>query len=234
MGEIMDKRISVLDVEIDGLTAKEAMRSAMEYITLEQVNVIEFVTAASLMRIREEEGLREEVCRFDLVLAGDRAVLEAAEVSERKFFLETENRVFLKMFLRYLHKNHMRIYLLAESEKEAEEAYRYLEYYYRGLQIAGLAKVSAADRSDDMLVNAINGGEVDCVFSMLSSPLQEEFIAENKGVLNARVFIGLGRDMLPVGQGKMGEGRLTRLVAKYLFKKEIEKHKRIEQIYAVK
>ena len=52
--------------------------------------------------------------------------------------------------------------------------------------------------------------------------------------MNARVFIGLGRDMLPVGQGKMGEGRLTRLVAKYLFKKEIEKHKRIEQIYAVK
>ena len=70
MGEIMDKRISVLDVEIDGITAKEAMRSAMEYIALEQVNVIEFVTAASLMRIQEEEGLREEVCRFDLVLAG--------------------------------------------------------------------------------------------------------------------------------------------------------------------
>lgn len=234
MGEIMNKRISVLDIEIDELTAKEAMRSAMEYIVLEPLNVIEFVTAASLMRIREEKGLCEEVCRFDLVLAGDRAVLEAAEVSERKFFLETENRVFLKMFLRYLHKNHMRIYMLAESEGEAEQFYHYLEYYYRGIQIAGLAKVSAEDRSDEMLVNAINGGEVYCIFSMLSSPLQEEFIAENKSVLDARVFVGLGKDMLPGGQGKMGGGRFTRLVSKYLFKKEIEKHKKIEQIYAVK
>ena len=223
----MSKRINVLDIEIDELTAKEAMRSAMEYIVLEPVNVIEFVTAESLMQIREEVRLKEEVSQFDLVLAGDRAVLEAAEVSERKFLQETENKVFLKMFLRYLHKNHMRVYLLAESEEEAEAFYRYLESYYRGIQVAGLAKVSSEDRADDMLVNAINGGEVDCVFSMLSAPLQEEFAVQNKGILNARIFLGLGKEVLPAGRQKAGGGRVARSIAKYLFKKEIEKRKKI-------
>ena len=31
-----------------------------------------------------------------------------------------------------------------------------------------------------MLVNAINGGEVDCIFAALSAPLQEDFIMKNR------------------------------------------------------
>ena len=50
-----------------------------------------------------------------------------------------------------------------------------------------MAKVSAKNRADDMLINAINGEEVDCVLSALSSPLQEELISKNRNVMNARV-----------------------------------------------
>ena len=43
-----------------------------------------------------------------------------------------------------------------------------------------MAKVSAENRADDMLVNAINGAETDCVLSMLCSPLQEEFCGKEQ------------------------------------------------------
>ena len=69
--------------------------------------------------------------------------------------------MFLRMFLRYLHKNHRRIYLLVESEEDGPELYDYLERAYGGIESVGMAKVSAQTRADDMLVNAINGGEVD-------------------------------------------------------------------------
>ncbi len=45
-----------------------------------------------------------------------------------------------------------------------------------------------------MLVNAINGSEVDCVLSALSVPLQEDFIAKNRNLLDARVWIGVGKE----------------------------------------
>ena len=70
------------------------------------------------MRINEAQELKEGISQFDLVLAGDKMILEAAEVTDRKYLQETEGQVFLKMFLRYLHKNHKRVYLLVGSEEE--------------------------------------------------------------------------------------------------------------------
>ena len=69
---------------------------------------------------------------------------------------EINMELYLKMFMRYLHKNHKRLYLLVESEEEGQEAFRYLQKAYSGIQLVGLAKVSAEGRADDMLVNAIN------------------------------------------------------------------------------
>ena len=94
------------------------------------------------------------------------------------------------MFMRYLHKNHKRMYLLVESEEDGQEAFRYMQRTYSGIQLVGLAKVSAEGRADDMLVNAINGSEVDCILSALSVPLQEDFIAKNRNLLDARVWVG--------------------------------------------
>ena len=139
--------------------------------------------------------------QLDLVLAGDGMILEAAGIESRKYLQETENQVFLRMFLRYLHKNHRRIYLLVESEEDGQELYDYLERAYGGIEIVGMAKVSAQNRADDMLVNAINGGEVDCVLSVLAPPLQEEFIIENRTLINAGLWMGLGADAPGQEQG---------------------------------
>ncbi len=61
-----------------------------------------------------------------------------------------------------------------------------------------------------MLVNAINGSEVDCILSALSVPLQEDFIAKNRNLLDARVWVGVGNRMfsdhrqgLGLGSGKI-------------------------------
>ena len=127
---------------------------------------------------------------FDLVLPGEKLILEAAE--EARLPKEIDIKLYLKMFMRYLHKNHKRMYLLVESEEDGQEAFRYMQRTYSGIQLVGLAKVSAEGRADDMLVNAINGSEVDCILSALSVPLQEDFIAKNRNLLDARVWVASG------------------------------------------
>ena len=174
MGDSMEHKISVLDVDIDTCTAKEALKKTIGFMESMPVNIVEMVTVDGLMQMDEMPELKGEIRKFDLVMAGDRTILEAAEVTEKKYLQETEGQLFLKLFLRYLHKNHKRVYLLVESEEEGQAFFDYLQKYYEGIQVAGLAKVSAQNRADDMLVNAINGGEVDCVIAALSAPLQED------------------------------------------------------------
>ena len=86
-----------------------------------------------------------------------------------------------------------------------------------------MAKVSASDRADDMLVNAINGGEVDCVISALEPPLQEDFIIQNRALLNTALWVGLGSEMFPVRERNFAGGKISQFLIKLIFKKEIEK-----------
>ena len=223
-GENMGNKINVLDINIDKCSAKEAMKKAMEYIDSQAVSIIEMVTTDSVMQMDDVPGIKEEVKSFDLILPGEISILEAAGVTEKKYMQETEKNIFLKMFLRYIHKHHKRVYLLVEAEEEVQDFYEYVEKHYSGIEIAGMAKVSAENRADDMIVNAINGGEVDCVLSILSSPLQEEFIIRNKTLLNLRVWVGLGKHILPVCKSR--PGRFTQFIMKRILKKEIEKRKR--------
>ena len=209
----MSKKISVLDISIDNFTAKEAMQEALAYMESDLVSVIELVTIESLMELGTEAELKEEIENFDLILAGNKTILEAAEITDHKCLRETQDKTFLKMFLRYLARKHKRVYLLVESEEEGQKMFGHFEEYYRGTQIVGMAKVSAKNRADDMLINAINGEEVDCVLSALSSPLQE-------------VWLGLGKDGIPVAAKGIGGGRIGQFFMKQIFKKEIEKSKK--------
>lgn len=224
----MSGRINILDIDIDNFTAKEAMKRFVDSIQSEPISIIEMVTADSLMQMDEVPGLKGGVGYFDLVLAGDTTILESADVTEKKYLREIQERTFLKMLLRYINRNHKRVYLLVESEEEGQEFLRFLEYHCRGAQIGGMAKVSAMDRADDMIVNAINGADIDCVISAMSSPLQEDFVARNRSALNANVWLGLGKEILPLNKTGTVQNRFTQYVIKKVFKKEMEKRKKVE------
>ena len=219
----MNEKINVLNVNIDSCTAKEAMKETIAFLETEPVSVIEVVSVDGLMQMNDLPELKEKLNEFDLVLPGEELILETAE--EARMPKEIDMSLYLKMFMRYLHKNHKRIYLLVESEEEGQEAFRYMQKAYSGIQLIGLAKVSAEGRADDMLVNAINGSEVDCILSALSTPLQEDFIAKNRNLLDARVWIGVGQRLFSKRKPGFGQGRFAKYLLNHIFRREMEKNK---------
>ena len=219
----MNEKINVLDVNIDSCTAKEAMKETIAFLESEPVSVIDVVSVDGLMQMNDLSELKARMNEFDLVLPGEKLILEAAE--EARLPKEIDIKLYLKMFMRYLHKNHKRMYLLVESEEDGQEAFRYMQRTYSGIQLVGLAKVSAEGRADDMLVNAINGSEVDCILSALSVPLQEDFIAKNRNLLDARVWVGVGNRMFSDQRQGLGHGTLAKFLLNHIFKREMEKNK---------
>ena len=118
----MNEKINVLNVNIDSCTAKEAMKETIAFLETEPVSVIEVVSVDGLMQMNDLPELKEKLNEFDLVLPGEELILETAE--EARMPKEIDMSLYLKMFMRYLHKNHKRIYLLVESEEEGQEAFR--------------------------------------------------------------------------------------------------------------
>ena len=226
----MNERITILDIDVNDYTAKHAMKQTMQYMQTEVLNVIEVVTADTLMYAKEEPKLKEDISKCDLILPGEKEILEAANVTEKRHLQEVEACTYLKLFLHYLHKNHFRVYLLVENEQEEEELCRYLKESYKGIQIAGAGSFDVEKCSADMITNAVNGSEVDWVISALASPFQESFVIKNRNLLNARVWLGAGKLLHSFYKNENRKGRFMKFIVHRIFKHEIEKNRKEMQL----
>ena len=88
----MNGKIQVLNIGIDDCTAKEAMKQTVAYMETEPVNVIELVTVDTLMYASGDPALRENIEKSDLVLAGEKEILESADQGGRHRIQEIEQR----------------------------------------------------------------------------------------------------------------------------------------------
>ena len=138
---IMEDRIKILGVEMDCLTAKEAMLEAMRFMENDSVDTIEILSI----------------------------LIHAFGIVKLK---ETENRTFLKIFMKYLQKNQKKVFVLAETEEELTRVEEAIQRYNRGIRFTGDALLGPDDNREESVINYINGTETDCILSVLPSPYQ--------------------------------------------------------------
>lgn len=222
----MEEKIEVLGIEMDCLTAKEIMLRAMQFIENDPVDTIEMMTMDSLMNNREDETWVTRAGEFKLVLPGESEILEAAEVRDRIKLKETENRVFLKMFMKYLQKNQKRVYLLADTEEEIAQAEAAIRRYNRGIRLTGQACLNSDDNREEEVVNDINGTETDCVLSVLSSPYQESFISRNRTLLNTKLWFGCGPMLSRSYDDRKIFQRIRHFFRKTMFRRQVERQQK--------
>ena len=189
----MSEKINVLGIRLDDYTAKDAMKEITGFIKEEAVSLVEVVTTESVMRMAQDEEGQRGICAMDMVLPGDRAILEAAEVKDEKLLQDAESHGFVKMLFQYLHKNSTSIFLLADTIAEAEELKRYNQKEYKNIRIVGYAAAPDGTVSDDMLINKINGAEAECIIASVTSDKQESFICRCKNVLNVKIWVGISQ-----------------------------------------
>lgn len=222
----MNEKIKVLDVPISNYTAKEAMKKVMEYMQTEPISIVEMVTMNTLIQLLDKEEQKKYIDEFELTFVGDKSILEAAGVTDSKALKEADSLLFVKMVMRFLHKNHKKVFLLAENEESLKILREQVEGNYRGMKIVETATMEEHGKSDDMIVNRINGAEADCIIAALPSPLQEEVILRNRLLLNAKVWFGLGTDLKRGRAAKSKAKRLKSFFTQRIVKKKIEKEQK--------
>lgn len=223
----MEKKLNILDVEIDGITAKTAMKAAVGYMQSETLSTIEIVTMDMLIQGQENPEWRALTKDMDLLLSGDREIFEVASIDDKTLLKDVTNHVFLSMFLRYLQKNKKQIFLLADTVEKVDELRQVLGDAVRGSLLISSVGVLGSDGRVEELINEINGAEIDCIISALPSPLQEEFIGKNSALLSARLWLGGGNVILRQNGGRTG--RVRHFFLKKLFRHQVERQKKEEQ-----
>ncbi|MBQ8804630.1 MAG: WecB/TagA/CpsF family glycosyltransferase [Tyzzerella sp.] len=226
----MKEKMQVLGVELDNCTAKYAMKRVVEYVKLERINVVEMVTMNTLARFQQSEESREIFETFDLALPSDRGILQAAGVKEEWRLKEVDEFLFIKMVMRYLQKNRIRVFLLAETQSSLQKLEDYIQEEYGNLRIIESASLEERGSSDDMLLNLVNGAEAECVLSTLPSPVEEYFISRNKSLVNARIWLGFGHLINEIKKEKRGFEKVKDFLLRKILQKEVEKERRKNDI----
>lgn len=219
----MNEKIQVLDLEIDNLTAKDAMKHVVSYMEADPVSVVEMVTMNTLGKFQQDERAKELFESFDIALASDKGMLEAAGITDERRLKEVDELLFIKMAMRFLHKNHAKVFLLAEDEADLQKLETYMHEDYFHIQVTGKATMSENAESDDMLLNLVNGAEAECIFSALPSPMEEYFIFQNKSLVNAKVWLGFGNLLDELKKEKTGFQKVKEFILRQLLKKEMAK-----------
>lgn len=222
----MEEKICVLDIDFDNYTAKQAMKKSVEFMKSEMLRVIELLSIDMLLYSKEREEICDVISGIDMMLPGQKEILEAAEVYDRKMLQEINEHLYLKLFLRYLHKNHCRTYLVAECEEKRKELEHYLKTKYRGVQIVGTSVSDGNSEEDDLLVNKINGCEADCIIAALSTPCRQKLVLRNKRRINSRIWIGVGNLMEGMYKEQKRHTRVLSYLKRIFVKREIKKSKK--------
>ena len=200
----MNEKIQVLGLEIDNLTAKDAVKRVVSYMETEPVSVVEMVTMNTLGKFQQDETAKELFESFDIALASDKGMLEAAGVTDERRLKEVDELLFIKMVMRFLHKNSARVFLLAEDKADLQKLEMYMQEDYSNIQVMDKATMEENGASDDMLLNLVNGAEAECILSALPSPIEEQFIFRNKSLVNASVWLGFGNLLDELKKEKTG------------------------------
>lgn len=222
----MEEKICVLDIKFDNYTAKQAMKKSVEFMGSEMLKVIELLSIDMLLDSKDREEICDMISQIDMILPGQKEILEAAEIHNRKMYQEIDDHLYIKLFLRYLHKNHCSIYLIVESEEKGKELEHYLNDHYRGAQIVGMTISGGDPQEDDMLVNKINGSEADCIITALRTPLRQKLVLRNKMRINARLWIGVGPLLESMYKEEKSHVRFLSHLKRIFVKREIKKSKK--------
>lgn len=204
----MQKKISVMDVEIAVMDESVLISKIDEYLLDDVLNTILFVSMDGLAKSSENEALRQHINTFDIVLPGERALLELAGEEGLSEYVRPNKSAAsydtLGTVLETLWKNNRTLFIIGRNETEIEHLQSYCKMKQPELQIVGSYSFER-ELAKEALVNEINSYAPDMLLIILEPEMQASWIADNRQLLNAKlaVAIGGGYDVMVAAIGEV-------------------------------
>lgn len=184
--------LEILNVRIDRVTMKDALKLMNEYILSNEKSHIIPINPEVIMQAQKNHKFREVLNRAKLRLADGIGIVLASKflgkpLIERVTGVDTVNEL-----AKYASENGWSIFFLGAAPGVAEKAASKLLEKYPSLKIAGTYAGSPHPDEEEFICNKINATKAEILLVAYGSPNQDLWIARNLNNLNVKIAIGVG------------------------------------------
>lgn len=205
----MVRKINVMGLELDNYSIRESLNIIDNFLKDAALSYVQMVSMELLMMSESDENVKTALEQSDLTIIGDKAILEAADVSRMQRINETENSNFFVELLKRLHRGNHSVYILGDTQSDIDKLREFLSENFEHLHVVGDAIVDDDSSAYEKIVNDINIVLPDVVLSIISSPEQEAFLCAHGKHICAKLWYGAGSQK-PVSRKSRGIRRLLR------------------------
>ena len=211
----MIKEIIVAGIKLNSYTALENLTEMGKRIDNNVFTTVEEVYMSTLLLAKEDEVIKEVVETVDITVIAENGVWDAAGANSNLRRREVEKREFFNHLMHILERNKYSVLILGETSQEVDATREYVSGEFQRLCIAGTIALEECLGDEEGIINEINLLAPDVVISVLPSPKQEYFLAENKAKLSTKIWYGIGSGKI------MGQKHSF----KYMLLKAFRRHK---------
>lgn len=195
----MIKEIYVAGIKLNSYTALENLTKIGTNLDNNVFTTVEEVYMRTLLLAKEDEVVKEVVEALDVTVIAENGIWDAAGENSSLRRREIERREFFFQLMHILERNKYSVFILGEENQEVAATCEYIAGEFPRLNVVGNIALEECTGADEGIINNINLLAPDVIVSVLPSPKQEHFLAENKQMLSTKLWYGIGSGKI-VGQ----------------------------------
>ena len=188
----MRETVNILGVNIDKITAENAVKRAEELLKTDGTSVIYTPNPEIIMAAYEDKSFESVLNSSDMCVPDGIGVVIGAKMVKTPLYERVAGFDLTCSLLKKMAETNGRVFLFGSKPNVAEKAGEKLKKENPGLVIAGCRNGYFGDEDDDDIVNQINEANADLLLVCLGAPKQEKWIYEHKNRLNVKLCIGAG------------------------------------------
>jgi len=195
MAENKINKFYLLNVGISAINMDDACSLAEEAILTKGKKYICVCPVSTVMECKRDKTVLESVNRADLVTPDGMAVVWIGRMMGHKNIRRVYGPELMQRICGISAKKGYKNYLYGSSEDVLNKLRNRLKERYPGLIISGSFSPPFRQltwEEDDKIIGEINNSAPDIVWVGLSSPKQDLWMHQHRGVINAPVMVGVG------------------------------------------
>ena len=189
---IMRDVVNILGVNIDKITAADALDRAEKFVKSDGVSVIYTPNPEIVMAAYEDEEFNTVLNSSDMCVPDGIGVVYGAKILKNPVPERVPGYELCCGLLERLGKSEGSVFLFGSKPGVAEDAAKKLSDMHPGLKIAGTRDGYFKEEDEEEIVAQINQSGADFLMVCLGAPKQEKWIYKYRDKLNVKLCIGAG------------------------------------------
>ncbi len=177
---------------ISNVTMEELLQVITWRIHKRQKTMLGMLNAAKIVKMHQDDALRQSVLRSDLLLADGASLVMASKRQSTPLKTRVAGIDIMMRLFAYAHQHSLSVYLLGASENVNQACCERLLREYPNCKLAGYHHGYFDKASPWHIVNDINRSGADILFVGMTTPYKEHFMAEFKDTLTPPLIHGVG------------------------------------------